>query len=166
MSEPFVGEVRLFANGYAPRGWMYCEGQILQINGNQALYSLLGNVYGGNGVTTFALPDYRGRVPIHVSSTIPLGTAAGEAAHTLTVSEIPQHTHQVQASSTSASDPSPLNNVWAAANGSVYDPAATMIQMNSGAIGQAGGSQPHNNMQPYLSLNFAIAIQGIFPSRN
>ncbi|MVP00984.1 phage tail protein [Paenibacillus lutrae] len=166
MSEPFVGEVRLFANGYAPRGWMYCEGQILQINGNQALYSLLGNVYGGNGVSTFALPDYRGRVPIHVSSDIPLGTVAGEAAHTLTVSEIPQHTHQVQASSTPASDPSPLNNVWAAANGSVYDPAATMIQMNSGAIGQAGGSQPHNNMQPYLSLNFAIAIQGIFPSRN
>ncbi len=95
MSEPFLGEVRLFANNYAPRGWMFCEGQILNINQNQALYSLLGAVYGGDGVTTFALPDYRGRTPIHVSSTIPLGTAQGEANHTLTINEMPQHTHQV-----------------------------------------------------------------------
>lgn len=165
MSEPFVGEVRLFANNYAPRGWMFCEGQILQINQNQALYSLLGNVYGGDGVTTFALPDYRGRVPIHVSPTIPLGTAQGEANHTLTVNEMPQHTHQVSASSNTASATSPLNNAWAATN-NLYDPAATMTQMNAQAIGAAGGSQPHANMQPYQVLNYAIAIQGIFPSRN
>ncbi|MGE5704361.1 MAG: phage tail protein [Clostridia bacterium] len=165
MSEPFVGEIRLFANNYAPRGWMFCEGQILQINQNQALYSLLGTVYGGNGVTTFALPDYRGRVPIHVSQTIPLGTAQGEAAHTLTINEIPQHTHQVSASSNTPSSPYPANNAWAATD-NTYDPAATMVTMNANAIGTAGGSQPHNNMQPYLVLNYAIAVQGIYPSRN
>lgn len=165
MSEPFLGEIRLFANGYAPRGWLFCEGQILQINQNQALYSLLGNVYGGNGVTTFALPDYRGRVPIHVSTSIPLGTSQGEAAHTLTVNEMPQHTHQVSASSKMAGAESPANNVWAELNGA-YDPPATMVSMSQSAIGLSGGSQPHNNMQPYLVLHFAIAVQGIFPSRN
>ncbi|MGN7360497.1 phage tail protein [Paenibacillus sp. SAF-054] len=165
MSEPFVGEIRLFANNYAPRGWMFCEGQILQINQNQALYSLLGNVYGGDGVTTFALPDYRGRVPLHVSPNIPLGTSNGEAAHTLTVNEIPQHTHQVNASSNSAGSNSPLNGVWAA-DSVLYESAATMTSMSSNAISSTGGSQPHNNMQPYLVANYAIAIQGIFPSRN
>ncbi|ARU60748.1 phage tail protein [Tumebacillus avium] len=165
MSEPFVGEVRLFANNYAPRGWMFCEGQILQINQNQALYSLLGNVYGGDGVTTFALPDYRGRVPIHVSPTIPLGTSQGEAAHTLTVNEMPQHTHQVSAASANAADPSPSGGVWSSQlNG--YSPAAQLVAMDVEAIGVTGGSQPHENMQPYLVLNYAIAIQGIFPSRN
>ncbi|RIX50713.1 phage tail protein [Paenibacillus nanensis] len=165
MSEPFIGEIRLFANNYAPRGWMFCEGQILQINTNQALYSILGNVYGGNGVTTFALPDYRGRVPIHVSPTIPLGTSQGEAAHTLTVNEIPQHTHQVSGSSNPASAPSPQTNVWSVID-NAYDPAATLENMSSSAIGIAGGGQAHNNMQPYLVLNYAIAVQGIFPSRN
>ncbi|USG65062.1 tail fiber protein [Brevibacillus ruminantium] len=165
MSEPFLGEIRLFANHYAPRGWMFCEGQILQTTQYQALYSLLGNVYGGNGVTTFALPDYRGRVPIHVSPSFPRGTSAGEANHTLTINEMPQHTHQVSASSNAATSPSPLNNAWAAAE-NIYGPAATMVQMNQSAIGTAGGSQPHNNMQPYLVLNYAIAIQGIYPSRN
>lgn len=165
MSEPFLGEIRLFANNYAPRGWMFCEGQILQINQNQALYSLLGAVYGGNGVTTFALPDYRGRVPIHVSSNIPLGTAQGEAAHTLTINEMPQHTHQVSASSNIGTTEDPTGNSWAVAD-SLYDAPGTMVAMSSNAIGTAGGSQPHENMQPYLVLNYAIAIQGIFPSRN
>ncbi|WP_433944209.1 phage tail protein [Paenibacillus sp. SN-8-1] len=165
MSEPFVGEVRLFANNYAPKGWMFCEGQILNINQNQTLYSLLGAVYGGDGVTTFALPDYRGRVPIHVSQTIPLGTSQGEAAHTLTVNEMPQHTHQVSASSNPASTGSPTGNSWAVFD-NAYNPPATMVQMSSSAIGVSGGRQPHNNMQPYQCLNYAIAIQGIFPSRN
>lgn len=165
MSEPFIGEIRLFANNYAPRGWMFCEGQILAINMNQALYSLLGNVYGGDGVSTFALPDYRGRVPVHVSSNIPLGTSQGEAAHTLTVNEMPQHTHQVSGSSNPAGSPSPLNNAWAEASNQ-YDPAATMAPMNAQAISTAGGSQPHSNLQPYQVLNYAIAIEGIFPSRN
>lgn len=165
MSEPFLGEIRLFANNYAPRGWMFCEGQILQINQNQALYALLGNVYGGNGVTTFALPDYRGRIPIHVSSTIPLGTAQGEAAHTLTTNEMPQHTHQVSASSNIGSQATAVNNAWAVAD-NIYGPAESMVSMNSNAISTAGSSQAHNNMQPYLVVNYAIAIQGIFPSRN
>ncbi|MEW4425933.1 tail fiber protein [Paenibacillus pabuli] len=165
MSEPYLGEVRLFANNYAPRGWMFCEGQILQIQGNQALYSLLGSVYGGDGRTTFALPDYRGRVPIHVSANIPLGTAKGENSTTLTINEMPQHTHEVSGSSNPASDLSPSNNVWAAAD-NLYDPPATMESMDSSAISTSGGSQPHDNMQPYLVVNYAIAIQGIFPSRN
>lgn len=165
MSEPFVGEIRLFANNYAPRNWALCEGQILRINQYQALYSLLGNVYGGDGVTTFALPDYRGRVPIHVSPNIPLGTSAGEATHTLSVQEMPQHTHQVSASQNPASSESPSGNVWATLD-QAYDPAATMTPMSSSAIANSGGSQAHNNMQPYLTLNFAIALQGIFPSRN
>lgn len=165
MSEPFIGEIRLFANGYAPRGWMFCEGQILPINTNQALYSLLGNVYGGDGQTTFALPDLRGRVPVHVSPNLPLGTSAGEAAHTLTVNEMPQHTHQASGSSVAAANAAPTGGVWATSN-NLYNPAATMTQMNAGALSIAGQSQAHDNMQPYLTLNFAIAIQGIFPSRN
>ncbi|MFB4327174.1 phage tail protein [Paenibacillus sp. CR_12] len=165
MSEPFVGEIRLFANGYAPRNWMYCEGQILPINGYQALYSLLGNVYGGDGVNTFALPDYRGRVPIHVSSTLPLGLSSGEEQHTLNQNEMPQHTHQVSASSNTASAVSPAGNAWAAVD-NVYDPPAAMVQMNAQSISTSGGSQPHSNMQPYLVLNYAIAVTGIFPSRN
>ncbi|MCP1422470.1 MULTISPECIES: phage tail protein [Paenibacillus] len=165
MSEPFLGEIRLFANNYAPRNWAYCEGQILQINSNQALYSLLGNVYGGDGITTFALPDYRGRVPIHVSNTIPLGTKQGEAAHTLTINEMPIHNHQVTASETNPSVATPLNNVWAAVPNS-FGSTPGQETMNSGSLSGAGGSQPHNNMQPYTVLNYAIAIQGIFPSRN
>lgn len=172
MSEPFLGEIRMFANNYAPHGWMFCEGQILQINQNQALFSLLGTVYGGNGTTTFALPDLRGRVPIHVASNIPLGTSQGEAAHTLTTNEMPQHTHQVSASSANATSLQPVNNTWAVGIGQLnnqlplYESASTLVQMNAGAINTAGGSQPHNNMQPYLATNFAIAIQGIYPSRN
>lgn len=165
MSEPFLGEIRLFANGYAPRDWAYCEGQILPINSNQALFSLLGNVYGGDGVTNFALPDLRGRTSVHVSPSIPLGTSAGEAAHALTQNEIPQHTHQVSANGTSASTAVPLGNTWAP-QAALYDPPATLVQMNAGAIGTAGGSQPHTNMQPYLAVHYCIALQGIFPSRN
>ena len=166
MSEPFLGELRLFPiSNYAPRGWAFCDGQILQINQNQALYSLLGATYGGNGVTTFALPDLRGRVPIHVSMSIPYGTSAGEANHTLTVNEIPQHTHQVNASSASASATNPTGNTWAQV-AEPYAQANSLTQLNSAAIGNAGGSQPHNNMQPYLAMHFCIATQGIYPSRN
>lgn len=165
MSEPFLGEIRMFANGYAPRNWMFCEGQILQINQNQALYSLLGNVYGGNGVTTFALPDYRGRVPLHVSTNYPLGTSGGEESHTLTINELPQHTHQVNASSAVSDNVSPVGNTWGAGNQQYANPES-LGAMNSTAITTAGGSQPHNNMQPYLVLNYAIAVNGIYPSRN
>ncbi|WP_312110763.1 phage tail protein [Brevibacillus reuszeri] len=165
MSEPFVGELRLFPINYAPRGWAFCDGQILQINQNQALYSLLGNTYGGDGRTTFALPDLRGKVPVHVSTSIPLGSSAGEASHTLTINEIPQHTHQVVASSANATATNPAGNTWAQV-AEPYAQANSLTQMNPAAIGTAGGSQPHNNMQPYLAMHFCIALQGIYPSRN
>lgn len=163
--EPFIGEIRTFAINFAPSGWAFCEGQILQINQYQALFSLIGTTYGGNGVTTFALPDLRGRVPLHVSPTIPLGTSQGEAAHTLTAYEMPQHTHQVNASTGVADSPDPTEKVWAQVS-SPYHSAASLSQMNSGAIGNTGGSQPHDNMQPYQAVRFCIALQGIFPTRN
>lgn len=166
MSEPFIGEVKLFANSYAPRGWALCNGQILPINTNQALYSLIGTTYGGDGVTNFALPDLRGRVPIHTGAGIPLGQSAGEEQHTLTIQELPNHTHQVHASTNPANAPSPLNNAWAAQPGQYQAASGTLSQMNTGAISSAGNSQPHNNMQPFLVLNYCIAVQGIFPSRN
>lgn len=166
MSEPFLGELRLFPiSNYAPRGWAFCDGQILPINQNQALYSLLGTTYGGDGRNTFALPDLRGRVPIHVHPSIPLGTSAGEASHTLTVNEIPQHTHQVMASSANATATNPTGNTWAQVS-APYAQANSLTPMNSAAIGTAGGSQPHSNMQPYQAMHFCIATQGIYPSRN
>ncbi|MFF2158149.1 phage tail protein [Paenibacillus chitinolyticus] len=165
MSEPFVGEIRVFANGYAPRGWAFCEGQTLSIQTNQVLYSLIGNVYGGDGVKNFKLPDLRGRVPIHVSASTPYGQSAGEDAHTLTVSEMPQHTHQVSGSGNTASAFTPANNVWAETS-ALYGPLEAPVQMNYDALSAAGQSQPHSNMQPYLAVNFAIALTGIYPSRN
>ncbi|GLC86989.1 phage tail protein [Lysinibacillus piscis] len=164
MAEPFLGEVRIFPISYVPRGWLSCEGQLLPIRQNQALYSLLGTVYGGDGITTFALPDLRGRVPIHVSSSLPLGTKAGEETHTLTTNEMPQHTHQINGSSNPASAPSPQGNVWAGQD-NLYAAGAT-VAMNQAALSTAGSGQAHNNMQPYLAVRFCIATQGIFPSRN
>ncbi|MEC0244590.1 tail fiber protein [Paenibacillus chitinolyticus] len=166
MSEPFVGEIRLFANGYAPRGWAFCEGQTLPINTNQVLYSLIGTVYGGDGVNNFKLPDLRGRVPIHVSPATPLGQPAGEAAHTLTINEMPAHTHQVGASGNAGSTFSPASNAWAVETALYEAPSTAVVSMNAGALSAAGQSQPHNNMQPYLAVNFAIALTGIYPSRN
>ncbi|PUA38192.1 phage tail protein [Paenibacillus elgii] len=164
MSEPYLGQIKLFAFGFAPRGWAQCNGQILPINQNQALFSLLGTYYGGNGVTTFALPDLRGRVPIHVSRDFVLGQAGGEEAHTLTLNEIPAHTHQAWGSSDIASSKSPANNVWAKTAVSSYHTQAD-IKLNAGAVANAGQNQPHTNMQPYTVLNFCIALQGIYPSR-
>jgi microcystin-dependent protein len=164
MSEPYLGEIRLFGTTFAPKGWAFCEGQILPIAQNQALFAILGTTYGGNGQTTFALPDLRGRVPIHFGGTYQLGTAQGEAAHTLTVNEIPAHNHLVQGSTNAASNPAPTNNTWAN-SANLYGAAATTT-MNPAAIANAGGSQAHSNMQPYLALNFCIALTGIFPTRN
>lgn len=167
MSEPYLGEIRLFANNFAPRGWAFCEGQILAINTNQALFSLLGTTYGGNGTTTFALPDLRGRVTVGYGSTYTLGTSSGEAAHTLTTNEIPQHVHQVQGSSTVPSSTfNPTGGVWGDSSGQFTQSTAALVQMSAQALATAGGSQPHSNMQPYLTLNYCIALEGIFPSRN
>lgn len=162
MSEPYLGEIRMVAFGYAPQGWALCQGQTLPINQNQALFALLGTRYGGNGVTTFALPDLRGRVPIHMSAAIPQGSSGGEAAHTLTAAEMPAHTHLALAGTESSSA---TTTTWGTNTAKLYASSADST-MNASAIRTAGSSQAHNNMQPYTVLNFAIALSGIFPSQN
>jgi microcystin-dependent protein len=165
--DPFLGEIRLFSFGFAPRGWAFCNGQLLAINQNQALFSILGTMYGGNGITTFALPDLRGRVPVNPGSGILLGEKAGEEAHTLSVSEIPSHIHQALASTSSATTASPNGNVWAGLSvGGYINDSAPDVSMNPGALAPTGASAPHSNMQPYNVFSFCIAITGIFPSRN
>ncbi|HZS04615.1 MAG TPA: tail fiber protein [Blastocatellia bacterium] len=165
MAEPFLSEIRLFSFAFAPKGWALCNGQLLPINQNQALFSLLGTTFGGNGQTTFALPDLRGRVPIHFGSGHTLGERGGEQAHTLTLAEMPTHYHQVQASSSNGNTNFPANNVLAKAL-NVYRNPDNLTQINPASVTNVGGSQAHLNMQPFLTLNFCIALQGIFPSRN
>jgi microcystin-dependent protein len=169
MSDPYIGEIKLVSFTYPPRGWAFCNGQILPIAQNQALFSILGTMYGGNGVTTFALPNMQGRVPVHQGinqGVYQVGQAAGEVAHTLTVNEMPAHLHPPVAQSTaSAPGISPAGAIWAAASSAVYAPAPN-TPMNPAAVATTGGSQPHPNLPPYLVLNFAIALVGIFPSRN
>lgn len=167
MGTPFLGEVRIFSFGFAPKGWAFCNGQFLPINQNQALFALLGTTYGGNGVQTFALPNLQGRMPISFGSGYTQGQAGGEVNHTLLVSEMPSHTHTATASSGTSSQASPKNNVWAEDNGQNLTYAtASNAQFAAAAITSTGGSQPHANMMPYLTLNFCMAMQGIFPSRN
>lgn len=173
MSEPFLAEVRIVGFNFAPRGWAFCDGQILPINQNQSLYSLLGTTYGGDGKTSFALPDLRGRVPIHVGRSNGgadhrLGQKSGEETHTLSAAEMPQHNHVLQASADAASARTAGGHVFANADISAYRaPANAAAQsMNAGTLTSVGGSQAHENMQPYLALNFCIALRGLFPSRN
>jgi microcystin-dependent protein len=177
MSEPFLAEIIMFAGNFAPRGWAFCQGQILSIAQNTALFSLLGTTYGGNGQTTFALPDLRGRVPVGTGQgpglpSINLGEVSGEPTHTLIITEMPAHNHQAQAqgNSNTGDNPGPAGNTWAVsdARANNYINAAPNGPMaaNTVTVGIAGGSQPHNNMQPYLGMNYIIAIAGIFPSRN
>jgi microcystin-dependent protein len=174
MSEPFLAEVRLIGFNFAPRGWAFCDGQILPINQNQSLYSLLGTTYGGDGRTTFALPDLRGRTPIHAgrSNGGPdhrPGQKSGEETHTLSVSEMPQHTHGPRATNAPAAESSPVGNLHATtpASDPIYGDlvAGSSGSMAAGTIANAGGGQAHDNMQPYLAVNFCIALQGLFPSR-
>jgi len=166
MADPFLSEIRLFSFVYAPQGWALCNGQLLPINQNQALFSLLGTTFGGNGQTTFALPDLRSRVPIHVGNGHTLGELGGEQAHTLSIAELPTHTHAVNASTTATGGvDNPAGNVLGSAN-NLYHAPASLTTMNPGTITNTGGSQAHLNMQPFLTLNFCIALIGIFPSRN
>jgi microcystin-dependent protein len=162
MSEPFLGEVRMFGAGVVPKGWTPCEGQTLPIMSNQALFSLLGTTFGGNGSTTFCVPDLRGRVALGVSPLHPAGQAGGQEAHALSVSEIPAHTHVANASSKDPVEPALQNKFWA--KNTLYAPTADTT-MAANALANAGGSAPHPNMQPYMALSFCIATTGIYPSR-
>jgi microcystin-dependent protein len=150
---------------FPPKGWAFCNGQLLPINQNQALFSLLGTTYGGDGRVNFALPDLRGRTPIHFGGGHSLGERAGEQAHTLSLSELPTHAHGLSASSSGGATPIPTNNVLAAANGA-YAAPANPTSLHPTSLTNVGGSQAHQNMQPFLVLNFCIALVGIFPSQN
>lgn len=166
MAEPFLSEIRIFSFNFAPRGWATCSGQLLPINQNQALFSLLGTTYGGNGQTTFGLPDLRGRVPMHVGGGLNLGQMGGEEAHTLNSNEMPTHTHQAKASANGPSVTPPTGNFWASNTGFTPYGSTADTNMAPAATGNTGGSQAHENRSPYLTLNMCIALQGIFPSPN
>jgi len=165
MSEPFMGELKLVSFNFAPKGWAQCNGQQLPINQNQALFALLGTTYGGNGQTTFALPDLRGRVPMDDGPQRVQGEVGGEEAHTLTSAEMPTHRHFMTASSRGASTPVPTGSLLAQAN-NAYGPPASITSLDPSSVTNVGGSQPHENRHPYLVLNWCIALQGIFPSAN
>lgn len=167
MSTPFVGELRLFSFSFPPKGWALCNGQLLSIQQNAALFSLIGTFYGGDGRVNFALPDLRSRCPMHMGSAHPIGERAGEESHTLTIQELPSHTHTVKCSTNTGTQANPGGNFWAP------DDAAAVLYRNSAnatmagtASGNAGNSQAHDNMAPYLVLSYCIALQGIFPSQN
>ena len=168
MAEPFLAEVRLFSFVFAPKGWAQCNGQLLPINQNQALFSLLGTTFGGDGQVNFALPDLRGRVPIHVGAGHTLGERGGEQAHTLSIAELPAHAHALQATTATATTATPdatrMLAKTTAAN--LYAPASNLLAMDPSATVPSGGSQAHLNMQPFLTVSYCIALQGIFPSPN
>jgi microcystin-dependent protein len=167
MAEPFLGEVRIFSFNFAPKGWALCNGQILPINQNQALFALLGTTFGGNGQTTFALPNMQGRCIESANNIRPLGTVSGEQAHTLLLTEMPTHTHQAQANDAVGTQIAPNGKFWAReSRGFKTFAVAPTGFANTAAVATVGGSQPHQNMMPYLTLNFSIALQGIFPSQN
>jgi microcystin-dependent protein len=162
-----MSEIKIISWNFAPKGWAFCNGQFMPINQNQALFSLLGTTYGGNGQTTFALPDLRGRTPIHVGGEFPIqGQAGGEAAHTLIQSEMPQHTHLAMGNNGTATSADPTDNFWSNGGDNVYSTGTPATAMAPSRVSNVGGSQPHDNMSPYLVLNFIIALQGAFPSRN
>ncbi len=165
----FLGEIRLFAGNFAPVGWALCQGQTMDISQNSALFNLIGTTYGGDGQTTFNLPDLSSRVPVHMGTST-LGTSytigenGGAEAVTLSLQQVPSHSHAPQASSSSAASSTPQSNVWANASDTPYSSSSPAAALDPGAIGSAGGSQPHDNMLPFLGLNFIIALQGVYPS--
>lgn len=167
MAEPFLSEIRIMSFVFPPKGWALCDGQLLPINQNQALFSLLGTTYGGDGRVNFGLPDLRGRVPIHMGSGHTLGERGGEQAHTLSISELPEHVHQANASGVNATTTLPNNTLAIATGGGfeIFRPASSLVAMSPAMIGPVGGSQAHLNMEPFLTLSFCIALQGIFPSQ-
>lgn len=162
---PFIGQLALFPFGFAPKGWAPCNGQLLPINQNQALFSLLGTTYGGDGRITFALPNLQGRVPVGMGNGYSQGETAGQISHTLTNLEMPAHTHQMLGSASQASASSPAGNVFATTPGNSYGTGSS-VPMNPLIVAPAGGSQAHENRQPFTVLSYCIALQGIFPSRS
>jgi microcystin-dependent protein len=165
MGTPFMSEVKIIAWNFPPKGWAFCNGQFLPINQNQALFSLLGTMYGGNGQTTFALPDMRGRAPIHQGAGFTIGQVGGEVAHTLTMSEMPAHNHFVQAQPGLGGQLPPVGAFLSQAS-NVYRTLDNLTTLHPATIANVGGSQPHQNLQPYLVVNYIIALLGVFPSRN
>ena len=169
MGTPYLAEIRLTSFAYAPKGWAMCNGQLLPINQNHALFALLGTTYGGDGRTNFALPDLRGRAPMHFSGTHGLGSAGGEDFHVLTAAEMPAHAHALRASTKAAASSSPNGGVLAQPGRGgtpAFAAAASLVPLNPAAIAHTGGGQSHENRPPFLAMNFVIALQGIFPSRN
>ena len=167
MAQPYVGEIRIFAGNFAPAGWMFCEGQLLPISENETLFQLIGTTYGGDGESTFGLPDLRGRLPIHQGNGFILAETGGAEEITLTTTQIPSHTHPMLASGNTATGTAPSNAVLAASTGATISPYGTdapLTNLAPQAIGPVGGSQPHTNFQPYLCLDFIISLFGIFPS--
>jgi microcystin-dependent protein len=169
MAEPFLSEIRIMSFGFPPKGWALCDGQLLAINQNQALFALLGTTYGGDGRVNFGLPNLQARTPVHMGNGHTLGERGGEQNHTVSISELPTHVHSAQATTVPATTNNPGNTVALAQStaSSLYGAAdANLVAMAPTTIGNTGGSQPHLNMQPFLTLNFCIALQGIFPSQN
>lgn len=163
MSESYLGEIRMFAGNFSPQGWALCNGQLLSIAENEALFALLGTTYGGDGQTTFALPDLQGRIPIHPSTTYPRGTKGGTETVTLTSAQMPQHTHIPKANSIQGNGNSPANSVWSNNSHKNFESPATCINMNSVALSAVGGNQPHDNMMPSTTISFIISLYGVYP---
>ena len=165
MAQPYVGEIRMFAGNFAPAGWMFCEGQLIPISEYETLFNLIGTTYGGDGQSTFALPDMRGRLPIHQGSGFVIGETGGVEDVSLTVQQIPSHSHPFLASNSPADSPSPQGNmIGVSSNTNVFFNDTPNVQMNAAALTPVGGSQPHSNMQPYLCLDFIISMFGIYPT--
>jgi len=164
VSDQYVGEIRMFAGNYAPQGWALCNGQLLNISQYEVLYVLIGTTYGGDGRTTFALPDLRGRIPIHKSTAFPLGSLGGAEKVTLTTQQLPAHTHTASATTNTGDSASPANAVWAAIT-NYSDDTSKIVSMNASTIASSGGSQAHDNMMPSTAVSFIIALEGIFPSQ-
>lgn len=168
MAEPFLSEIRIMSFAFAPKGWARCDGQLLPINQNQGLFSLLGTTFGGDGRVNFALPDLRARTPVHVGGSHTLGERGGEQAHTLSIAELPTHTHVANATNVNGTTavPAATTTLANSANYEAYRAPSSLVALFAGTIANTGGSQAHLNMQPFLTLNFSIALQGIFPSPN
>ena len=165
MAQPYVGEIRIFAGNFAPAGWMFCEGQLLPISENETLFQLIGTTYGGDGESTFALPDMRGRIPLHFGNGFTLAETGGVETVTLTVSQIPAHSHPMLASDNLADQSAPQNNLTGQVANKIYRAGNPTAFLNPQGMSATGGSQPHNNFQPYLCVNFIISLFGIFPSQ-